>query len=669
MGLFSPWFLAGLAAVGLPVYFHLLRKHKSTPLPFSSLMFFEPRTQSSIQHRRLQYLLLFTLRTLLLVLLALAFAGPFIMGGPVAAGGGNRLVVVAIDNSFSMRQGNRLNQARDQALQVLAGLRPDDRAQVLAFSRQVSVMAEPSGDQAALRGAVTAIRPTDSRSSYGDLVRALRSVAQSSQTPVEVHLFSDLQKSSMPAGFAELALPPGASLKLHPVGDENTPNWAVEAVTAPARVDDKGRARVQATIAGLATEAATLPASLLLNGRSVETKTVEVPAAGRATVEFSPLDPPHGANRCEVRIESKDAFAADDRFLFSVERSDPARVLFVHENRDTRSPTYFRAALEAASQASFALDARTAFELTGVNPASYAFVVLSNVTGIPGPFEEALKKRVRAGGAVLIALGPASAVRGRIPVLEGSVVESRYAARQGERFQMVDWLDTAHPSIQRANRWEGVKFYQLFSVETANMRVLARVADQTPVLLERQEGDGRILLFTSTLDNIANDFPLHSSFVPFVEQTARYLSGLDEGRSSMPVDSFFELRRTSGEGSAADVLDPQGRRVLDLSGTAKALGFTLAEEGFFEVRRSGGRRELLAANADRRESNFETIPKETLTLWQNTGEGSVAAQGAVAGGGSRPNPLWWYFLFVALLLALAESSVAAGYLSVKKEAA
>ena len=105
MGLGSPWFLAGLAAVALPVWFHLLRKHKSTPLPFSSLMFFERRTQSSIQHRRLQYLLLFSLRTLLLVLLALAFAGPFIFGGPVAASGGRKLVVVAIDNSFSMRQG------------------------------------------------------------------------------------------------------------------------------------------------------------------------------------------------------------------------------------------------------------------------------------------------------------------------------------------------------------------------------------------------------------------------------------------------------------------------------------------------------------------------------------------------------------------------------------
>ena len=74
MGFLTPWFLAGVAAVGLPVWLHLLRKHKTTPLPFSSLMFFEKRTQSSIKHRRLRYLLLFAARALFVLLLVLAFA-------------------------------------------------------------------------------------------------------------------------------------------------------------------------------------------------------------------------------------------------------------------------------------------------------------------------------------------------------------------------------------------------------------------------------------------------------------------------------------------------------------------------------------------------------------------------------------------------------------------
>src|ERR1700674_101380 len=115
MGFPTPWFLAGAAALGLPVWLHLLRKHKTTPLPFSSLMFFERRIQSSIKHRRLRYLLLFALRTALIALLALAFARPFITSSTPASAGGSKLVVLAVDNSFSMRQGDRLERAKAQA--------------------------------------------------------------------------------------------------------------------------------------------------------------------------------------------------------------------------------------------------------------------------------------------------------------------------------------------------------------------------------------------------------------------------------------------------------------------------------------------------------------------------------------------------------------------------
>src|SRR5579871_6091697 len=134
MGFLVPMALAGLAAIALPVWLHLLKKHRATPVPFSSLMFFERRTQSSIKHRRLQYLLLFALRTLVIVLLALAFARPFIQSRlGVLAAGARKLTVVAIDQSFSMRQGDRLERAKREATQLLSGLRPEDKLEVLAF--------------------------------------------------------------------------------------------------------------------------------------------------------------------------------------------------------------------------------------------------------------------------------------------------------------------------------------------------------------------------------------------------------------------------------------------------------------------------------------------------------------------------------------------------------
>src|SRR6185369_2227342 len=150
MGFFTPWFLAGVAAVGLPVWLHLLRKHKTTPLPFSSLMFFEKRTQSSIKHRRLRYLLLFALRTLLIVLLVLAFAHPYVSQKVLPQSRTGEVTVVAIDNSLSMRAGNQLDQAKRAAKSVVGGLAAGHRGQVLAFGQRVQVMSEVTDDHSSL---------------------------------------------------------------------------------------------------------------------------------------------------------------------------------------------------------------------------------------------------------------------------------------------------------------------------------------------------------------------------------------------------------------------------------------------------------------------------------------------------------------------------------------
>src|SRR5580704_3558511 len=100
MGFLALGVLACLAASGLPVGVHLLRKRTTEPRPVSSLMFFEQGKQSSVRHRRLRYLLLFALRLLTVLLLALAFARPFFRHKSVLAS--DKLLLVAVDDSFSM---------------------------------------------------------------------------------------------------------------------------------------------------------------------------------------------------------------------------------------------------------------------------------------------------------------------------------------------------------------------------------------------------------------------------------------------------------------------------------------------------------------------------------------------------------------------------------------
>jgi Aerotolerance regulator N-terminal/von Willebrand factor type A domain len=670
VGFLAPWFLAGAVAIGLPFWIHLLRQYRSTPHPFSSLMFFEKRTQSSIKHRRLRYLLLLSLRVALLLLIALAFANPFVSrtGGAV---GGRKMLVIAVDNSFSMRFDDHLAQAKQQAMNAVSQLSSGERGQVLAVGSRVHFLTQPVEDPNQLKAAIRGIQPSDEQSSYGEFARALRTIAQSSRIPLEVHFVSDMQKSSLPPAFADLRLGSDTNIVFRSVADSKEPNWMVESVTAPAKIYDPKKVRVQAVVAGIGTPAAKRTVSLALDGKVLESKSVDVPANGRASVEFLSLDSPHGFHKGEIRIEPGDSLHEDDRFDFAVERTDPHPVLFLHPAGQDRDELYYRSALESVSEAGFTLDPLAVEQAANQSLSKYAFVVLSDVGAMPPGLENSMREYVNGGGSLLIALGAHSAALTHVPVSNEAIQGSSYAPLSGSRFETVAAADAEHPSLRRANKLDGVKFYQVIKVDPGQSRVVARLTNQAPLLLEKQIGEGRVFVFTSTFDNISNDLPLHASFVPFVEETARYLGGQQDRSTNVAVDSYIELRSARERGAAIDVTEPDGSHPLSLKDATTAQTLQVTREGFYEIHRANGRQEMVAVHADRRESDLTPIPQETLDLWKNTGRGPDAPSGDLADtqAQTRPWSLWRYALLLVLITAIIESVLASRYLSVEKEVA
>ncbi len=674
MGFLSPWFLAGVAAVGLPIWLHLLKRHKTDPKPFPSLMFFERREQSSVVHRRLDHILLFILRTAMLALLALLFANPFINRATPKASG-KKLVVVAVDNSFSMRTTqngqSRLDRAKQEAMNVLSGIPATTAAEVVALSGTVQAMTQQTNDPTELRGAVAAIRPTDGRGSFGELARFTRTLAESSKMPIELHLISDLQKSAMPPGFTDLRLAGDTTLILHSVGGE-IPNWTVENVKAPTHVYDPKRVRIQATIAGFGAPATKKTVSLWLNGKQAQSKQVDVPANGRAQVEFLELAASYGFNRCEVRIDSSDGLPGDDSFPFSVQRTDPKKILFVDNGRHPNAALYYRTALDSSTDAAFMLDVQRPETAATASLAGYAMVVLDDLGQLPPGLEENLQKFVTPGKSIFIVLGPASVAMTKVPVEGDPIQAANYASRDGERFLSVSETDAGHPVFKGLERLEGVSFYQTVSVTPSkDDRILARLNNQTPLLIERQIGEGKALVFTSTFDNVSNDMPVHGAYwVPFVLQSATYLGG---GGAEQPVnvavDSYVELRTRESKNAAAEVLDPDGKRALTLEEATNAKTYPLNREGFFDVKPANGQESLIAAHADRRESDFAPIPQETLDLWKATGSGDTGNPGNAGSTEQKTTPwsLSPILLLLLLLVALAESAVANGYLRPQAE--
>ena len=673
MGLFAPWFLIGLAGLALPLYLHLLKKQTTTPKPVSSLMLFESRTQASTRHSRLRYFLLLSLRMLVLALLILAFANPFVNRN-AATLASDRLVLLVVDNSFSMRAGTRLNDAKDAAMTVLAG-KGAARAQVGAFGSQLRLMTQPIEDQSALRAAVQAIQPGDGHGNFGELARAVRAMGEAVHTPIELHLFSDMQRGNLAATFADMALPASVTITTHAVVTKAQPNWTVESVVAPGQVwgKDAKPVHVQAVIAGYGTPTAPRTVSLVVNGKTTATKTVAVPANGRATVEFPSLEVPYGFNRCEIKIDSADGFAADDLRRFAVQRSDPQKVLLIHNYGDSHSPLYVGAALASAAQSAFILESINVNEAADRKASNYAFVVLSDVNTVPSLLENSLTVYVRAGGSLLIAAGTAAGGRLQIPIFGARVIETRDYTRIPDRYMAVGSSDSSYPGVAKADGWVGVKFFYALNVDPGvgpdAARVIVRLGDQTPLLLEKRIGEGRVELLTSGLDNLTNDFPLHPAFVPFIEQTARYLAGSERQGGARVVDSYLELRNAKEQAQGVEVTDPEGKRPLTLGEAATAQSFQLTEAGYYQLRLANGRQDEVGVNPDPKESNLDVISDDVVALWQ--GKGGQASQEASTQGPATPKKtaqtLWWYVMLFVLLAAVAESVLASRYLGTQRE--
>jgi hypothetical protein len=681
MGLFAPWFLAGVAGLALPLYLHLLKRQKNPPQPIPSLMFWEARTQASTRHRRLDYLLLLSLRLALLVLLILAFANPFINRN-AAALASNRLVLLVVDNSFSMRAGTRLADAKDAAMSVLSA-KGAARAQVAAFGSQLRLMTQAIDDQSALRAAVQSIQPGDGHGNFGELARAVRAMAESVHTPIELHLFSDMQRGDVAATFSDMVLPANVKLVTHALVTKAQPNWTVESVDAPGQVwgKDAKPIHVKAVIAGYGTPSAQRIVSLVVNGKTTATKAVAVPANGRVTVEFPALEVPYGFNRCEVKIDD-DAFPADDLRRFAVERSDPQKALLIHNYGDNRSPLYVGAALSAAAQSAFILESINVNEAADRKPSNYAFIILSDLSSLPSLLENSLTEYVRSGGSLLIAAGTSAGSRSQIPIFGAHIIETRNYSRTPAGYMGVGFSDSSYPAVAKAGGWTGVKFFYALAVDPGvgpdAARVIVRLSDQTPLLLEKRIGEGRVVLLSSGLDNLTNDFPLNPAFVPFIEQSARYLAGSERQGGARPVDAYLDLRTAKelsrgAQAQGVEVTDPEGNRPLTLGEAASAKSFQLTEAGYYQLRLANGRQNEVGVNPDPKESDLDVMSDDVLALWK--GNGNESSQEASAPGqptasatsNKTPQTLWWYVMLLVLAAGVAESVVASRYLGVQRE--
>ncbi|MDX2056495.1 MAG: BatA domain-containing protein, partial [Gemmatimonadales bacterium] len=101
LGWLVPAFLAGLAALVVPILVHLRQREKREPIRFPSLMFLRKVPHRTSERRRITHPILLLLRALAVTALVAAYARPYRRRADArhADGVAGRAIVVAIDRS------------------------------------------------------------------------------------------------------------------------------------------------------------------------------------------------------------------------------------------------------------------------------------------------------------------------------------------------------------------------------------------------------------------------------------------------------------------------------------------------------------------------------------------------------------------------------------------
>ena len=644
MTLLAPLFLAGLLAIGLPIWLHRLSSENPNRKPFSSLMFLEAGEPQRVLAKNVQYLLLLALRIGVLALLVLAFIQPAFWRTPESAGAdGARMHLVVVDTSASMAADGRWDDALDAAFDSIDEMDEGDLGQVVAAGRTIELLTGQTADPSVLREGLAGLEPGVFFADFGQITRALDGVLRNADLPVVVHIVTDAQRGGIPTRFAELAPTSPAEIRIHAVGDDEADNWAVESLSGSAVSGE-----LTAAIRSFSESDRDLQIAIDLNGTTVSTERARVAAGETAQIEFPPLTLAEGSNRVSVQLRGSDALAADDQRFVALRRPTPRPVLVVSGDLRANDTLFVESAMAT-------LDA-LALEVNTVQPgglgaetlSDYAFVVVADA-GALGSDDAALVDYVEDGGGLLLALGSASSSLAAVPVT-GQSVGAAIGTTLGRASDgtSIGVIESSHSALRGLEALRAARFERYTPVTPGpEDTVLASFEDGSPYLIERSLGAGRVLLITSSLGRAWNDLPLQPVFVPFVAGLADHLLGGAGFSSEAALGSTLALRAMGLSGG--QIFDPSGEPALGLGGGDDVL---LGQIGFYELV-GGGREELVAVNFDVRESELIPADEATLERWQGLGEvleGSVGDIAATAEPILRPIGRWLLVLLLALII-------------------
>ena len=677
---FSNWaLLAGLAALIIPILIHLLLRRKKQRLRFSTLQFFLKLDENASQRRKLRNLALLAVRLLLVALLVVAFARPYLRDSAAREEGKTRWqIVLVIDRSASMQADQRWAKAKELLQKVIRPLETDDRVALVDGGKRAEIIS-PLVPPARLKPVLDKLQPGFGGGDLSEGLQQASRILSESATgrSSAVYVISDFQRIACEK-IANVKIPRNIQINVLPVGEPELANVAVRGLS----VGFPGSATAEVSNFS-DRDAREMKMDLVIDGDASVAPSISVTAGASTNVVLPLPDLSPGWHTVEARVHSGDGFGLDDVRYLSLHVPPPLRVLCVEQRTGKEvfeEETYF----VATALAPLATN-RGPYIVTKVAPERLvtelgaaercAFVLLPGLRQLSADIPRALRKFVAGGGGLLMFLG-----EGVSPSRYHSEFQELLPARlehpEGEReYSQICWhlRDYAKESPVFAAFREPnsgdlslPQFTRRFAVTPVDSgRVAARFNDDMPLVVAKDFGKGRIALVNTSVDTSWTDWPKRKTFVPWLHGLAAYAAGRPPSLTT--AEAATVLAENSAEVDLGGPMSNRSLRLREPNGSESPVApdiqgrvaLTPAHPGFYSVRDAAGREvRPVAVNIPPSESDLHALTAEQVQRQIVRVSEPLKTSVMVGFLGHTDRELWRILLVVGLILLFLESLLA-----------
>ncbi len=687
----NPAFLWALTAAAIPLMLHMFQRRRTVVIPFPTLRFLKAAQKRSSSRVRFENILLWLLRTLLLMMLGFAFAMPVIRN--TAAGSwlsrSRRDVAIVMDASYSMNyeleRGKVWDICKDAAAAVIADLLPGDRVCVyLAADNPVPVIEKPTTEFATAVQAIRALNCLPGSSRLDEAVAAAIAALdrQEGRREREVYVMTDGQ--SLPwQGFRDAAIkddPVNAqgravitreqrdkiscfALLAGAKSPENA--WPADVKVSPLIMLAGQTARLKVSV-GRSGAAKPVTVGLDIGGQDRGRRSVAAEADSETELEFvvNGIEPGIHVGRVTT---PDDALPDDDEFLFLLRVRKELPALIAGPQNAAR---YLKAALAPGAADSGARQIDPA-ELGSVDLREYQAVFLCDAFPLAGQAVLRIEEYTRNGGVVIVFPGdraeiPAYGDMEMLPAPPQSVetVPVEISARSLRRVaappgQIVNFSMSLPPGTVPTI---ALKRVMRLGDMHENAAILIKAGEDTPLLTGRAVGRGRVFMFTVSADREWSTLPLTAFFLPVAHQLIRQGAGASAQPPHVALGTQPPVSEVIPDHRDGEIITtPSGSQLaLRDAGNRTYVIESISEPGVYTRARSGAEspEPVMAANADRTESRLTRISPAELEEWTSFKNLFVAEDSAdlarLVDEYRNGRSLAEICLWLALMLALIE---------------